>query len=95
MKIKDLLEQLDTLNEKDRVLWVTQLCILLTPVSIKTLQSFQNQWEGGTYEEFVKAQNVVIRECVQIETTPFGEDVRGVMGFEPLSLETEINYGRQ
>lgn len=93
MTVKEIYNSLDgTLLDVDRERILRPLMGVLTPVSLKSLQVFQAGWPGRerSYEDFVIAQDGVLRNCLDIEITEIGAAVRKVFGAEPLTWETEI-----
>lgn len=88
MKIKELLEKLDTLEDRE---CLRGLAKMLSDVSVATLNEFQNNWDGRRpFEEFVAAQNKVIRDCVKLEMSSIGGMVRAQLGMAPLTEDTEF-----
>ncbi|MCK9281148.1 MAG: hypothetical protein M0P71_11035 [Melioribacteraceae bacterium] len=88
MIILDLLNVLDDLRE----IALTALLPELTDVSRRVIFAKQLSWDGlKPYEDFVIMQNKIIKECVEIEMTPFGECVRNQEELKPLTRSTEIN----
>lgn len=88
MKIKELLEKLDTLEDRECLRDLTKM---LSGVSVATLNEFQNTWDGRKpFEEFVVAQNKVIRDCVKLEMSSIGRMVRAQLGMSPLTEDTEF-----
>lgn len=98
MKIKELLEKLDELDEGDRLKYIPKLMTELSQVSVNQLLTFQRDWIDSDlssgikrpFKDFVKAQNDVIRFCCKIESSEFGREVRDKQGLPKLYLELEL-----
>jgi hypothetical protein len=94
MKIRELLEKLDGLEEEEREKWIYKLMGKFTPESLDTIINFQNEWMGVDMErpwkDFVKAQNKVILDCVKLEESKIGIDVRTARGLSPWDTEGEL-----
>lgn len=91
MKIKEILEKIDSLTEDERGKYLGSLVNELTPVSKTTLCNFQEFWDGKrSFEEFKKEQNEVIKHCVKIECSYLGKIIRKKLGLKDLTLDTEI-----
>ncbi len=99
MLIKELLEKLDGMEEKEREKWLSKLIDRFTPESLGTLSNFQNDWissdrENGIqrpFNDFVKAQNAVIRSCVGMEASKLGAHVRVNRGLKRWDMEEELD----
>ena len=65
---------------------------ILTEISQNQLRNFQFNFDTKrkSFEEFKKAQNKEIKNCIDIELSQFGIDTRKFLKLEPLTLETEI-----
>lgn len=91
MDVKQIYDKLETFNDDDREKYAGALCEKLSPISMQTLQEFQNTWDGKkTPEEFFKAQAEQIKTCVALEVGPMGKMVRQIAGLDLLNWETEI-----
>jgi hypothetical protein len=91
MKLKDLAEALPGLSEEDREKAVKNAFKKLTPISNGELYSFQDDWDfRRPYEEYRKAQDEVVRRCLLMELSDFGNDVRSVLKLEPINPEEEL-----
>jgi len=93
MNVREVMNRLDQFQGEDRERVLLALIGQLSPVSIRTLQHFQEQFDGVNrpFEEFVREQNEKIRECVKIELSEvLGGPVRSMLGLAPLTEETEI-----
>lgn len=91
MTLKELMTKLPDLREEER-LPIRSLLSVLTPVSVSSLMAFQFSWNGARpYDDFVVAQNRVIKELVDWEQSDSGKAARQVFGLSPLTDETEIS----
>lgn len=91
MTVQELVNKLDSLTENERETELRQLVKMLTPVSHNTLLLFQQLWdERRPYEEFLEAQNVEIKKCIELEMSTLGTDVRESFKLKPLTPETII-----
>jgi hypothetical protein len=95
MTVKQILERLDALDDDERDIFLRALCGMLSGVSQRELMDYQTHHmaagQPGGFEGYVKGQNVVLRRCIEIETSPFGKDVREALGLEELTLDTVIS----
>ena len=98
MKIKEILEKMDDFTEEEREKLLGKLIGMFTPESIGTITNFQNNWIDSdkakgiqrSFEEFTKAQNNVVRDCVKIENSEFGATVRSLRELPVFDIEVEI-----
>jgi hypothetical protein len=94
MKIKELVEKLDGLEDEEREKWIYKLMDKFTPESLGTIINFQNEWMSvdmdRPWEEFVEAQNKVILDCVKLEESQIGTDVRTLRGLPIWNNEEEL-----
>jgi hypothetical protein len=94
MKIRELLEKLDGLEEDEREKWIYKLMGKFTPESLGTIINFQNEWMSvdteRPWEDFIKAQNKVILDCVKLEESKLGTDVRTTRGLPPWDTDGEL-----
>ena len=91
MTVKQVYDKLGTFNNDERQRYAGGICKLLCPVSIQTLMTFQDEWDGSKpASEFFKAQAEEIKKCIDLEISLFGAVVRKTAGLEPLEWETEI-----
>lgn len=92
MTVQELVNKLDSLTESERDNELRQLVNMLTPISHNTLFQFQATWlpEHKSYKEFVEAQNVEIKKCIELEMSTLGTDVREKFQLKPLTPETII-----
>lgn len=89
MKISEILEKMDNFTDEERVKYLKELWKKVSPISKQTLLNFENGWDGSkTFEEFKKAQNKVIRECIQMEIMI--NDFKEKENIEVFTMETEI-----
>lgn len=90
MKISEILKNMDNFSDEERVQYIKKLWEKVTPISKQTLINFQNQWDGSkSFEEFKKAQNKLIKECIKMEILI--NDVKVKENIEVFTMETEIN----
>ena len=92
MIIRDVVELLDDLNEEQRDELLKPVLENLTQTSHYAILEFQLNWneENGSFKDFIKGQNAVIKECIKIEMTEFGKIVRKMEGLRPLENVTEV-----
>jgi len=91
MIVLDALDVLDDLAEDQRELLLSGLLDNLTQFSHYTILEAQLEWDGSKpYQEFVRFQNDIIKDCIRIEMSQFGVVLRRMHGLEPLSKRTEI-----
>ena len=89
MKISEILNNLDNFNDDEREKYLGGMWKKVSPISKQTLINFQNEWDGGkSFDEFKKAQNKVIKDCIQMEIMI--NDVKEKEGMEVFTMETEI-----
>lgn len=92
MTLRELFDGIDDLSDER---WDI-LCKLFPRVSgvfLRTLMEWEERWfaEGKTLSvEFTKAQNKVIRGCIDMEVSEIGADVRKATGRSPLTMDTVI-----
>ncbi len=90
MTVKEILDAMDGWKEEERK-QLMPLLNVFSGVSNATLDQFELIWDRERgYDEFVVEQNKVIRQCVALEMTPLGTDLRRTLGLEPLALETVL-----
>jgi|NGEPerStandDraft_6_1074524.scaffolds.fasta_scaffold19632_2 hypothetical protein len=92
MIIRDVVELLDDLTEEQRDELLKPVLENLTQTSHYAILEFQLNWneENGSFKDFIKGQNAVIKECIKIEMTEFGKIVRKMEGLRPLENVTEV-----
>ena len=91
MTVQDVKENLAKYTTEERAEHLGKLIKLFSGVSHSTLQQFQKTWDGTrTFEEFRKAQDIVIVKCIDLEVSDFGKMARSAMGLEPLHLTTVL-----
>lgn len=91
MILLDILDVMDELKGEQRELVLAALLEELTVYTHEVILEFQLEYDGReSFEQFLVKQNALIRECVNIELTNFGNKVRRQEGLNPLSLRTEI-----
>jgi len=89
MKISEILKNMDNFSDDERAKYIGGLWKKVTPISKQTLINFQNNWDGSkSFEEFKKAQNKVIKECIQMEILI--NDVKEKENMEVFTMETVI-----
>ncbi len=99
MIIRELLEKLEEMEEAEREKWLSKLIDRFTPESLGTLSNFQNDWissdkEKGIqrpFDDFVKAQNAIIKSCVAMEASKLGAHVRVNRGLKRWDMEEELD----
>lgn len=98
MKVKEILEKMDDFTDEERQKWLGKLMGMLSQLSVATIRNFQEDWINSDkakniqrpFDEFTKAQNNAIRDCIKIETSRLGLMVRSTIGLPPLDLELEL-----
>lgn len=92
MIIKDILDVLDSLDGEQRQMVIVGLMEEFTDASQYAVLECQFKWDNnkGIYDRFIEYQDQIIRECIEIELTQFGEVLRRIEGKAPLTLRTEI-----
>ena len=93
MNIREAIHHLQTgdlrTDEERRML--KPLLAVLSPPSIQTMRTFQNQWDGDRpFDEFMPAQDSALLQCIELELSPIGVDVRAELNLPPLSEDTEL-----
>ncbi len=89
MTIKEFYDSIETMVGDSRVGPLEAVAKLFSPISIKTLQNFQDAWDmEKPFEEFVKAQNKKIQTCIFLEISVAGEIVREASNLPKLSWDT-------
>lgn len=101
--IKEIYDNLETYTANDRMRILVPLIEQLSPVSQKTLIEFQEkefffppfpELQKTFYEEYFKKQNVVFKQCIELETAEIiGDPVREQFKLQPLRMESEIEVG--
>lgn len=87
----ELLDIIDDLQEEQRDLVLNAILKNLTKTSHITILESQFDWNSSLpYNEFIKKQNEIIKECIKIEMTPFGNILRREEGLRPLTLGTKV-----
>jgi len=94
ISIQYVYANINNFTEKERVDFLPNLLKMFSPVSKKTIEKFQDEWDwnaGKPFEDFLKEQNKVIKQCIELETSTFvGDVVRKQFNLEPLRIEDEI-----
>jgi hypothetical protein len=79
--------------EKNRKI-LSMVMDMLCPISLSTMLKFQQEHisdrSSNGFENFVKEQNKRLLECLEIELSTFGTDIREQLGLIRLTKETEI-----
>jgi hypothetical protein len=99
MKVKELLDKLDELTDEEREKWLLKLADRFSPESLGTIMNFQREWVQSDksqgiqrpFDEFKKAQNKVIRDCVKLEESRIGAHVRVNRGLPRWDMEAELD----
>ncbi len=88
MTLAYFLENFDKIDLSQREKFIRPVAKHLCIVSRATLADFQATWDGDkSFEDFVKAQNQVIRKCIEIEISFLGQAVRKTLNLEPFPEE--------
>lgn len=92
MTVKAVMETVEKLGvQPDRAKYLSPLVQLFSPVSKKTLRDFQDLWDGTkSFDDFVAAQNSLIKDCLTIELSSFGAATRQALGQPLLTEQTEL-----
>ena len=89
MKVSEILEKMDAFTDEEAKRFLGGMWRKVSQISRQSLSSFENQWDGSkTWEEFKKARNKVVRECVECEILI--NDIKENIGQEVFTLETDI-----
>ncbi len=90
--VKMVMEIVEKLGvQSDRAKYLSPLLQLFSPVSKKTLRDFQDSWDGTkSFDDFVAAQNSLIKDCLTIELSSFGAATRQALDQPSLTEQTEI-----
>jgi len=89
MKILEILDKIDNFNDNEREQYLGGMWEKVSHLSKQTLINFQNEWDGSrSFDEFKKAQNKIIRECIKLEILI--NDAKEKQGLEIFTMETEI-----
>lgn len=92
MTIQDYLIYLEKNAEEGREI-LRPLMDVLCPVSKQTMKEFQNKHfliQQRNFKKFVEEQNKLLIECINVETSPFGDTVREILNLPHLTLETVV-----
>ena len=95
MTIKEFRTKLPTLKDEERRI-MEPLMGMLCPISVAQMRKFQNDWdfEGNPppdgFDKYAAAQDKVILECLKIELSTLGTEVRKNYGLAPLTEDMEI-----
>ncbi|MFA7290558.1 MAG: hypothetical protein WC055_16920 [Melioribacteraceae bacterium] len=91
MVVMDIMDVLEDLCEDQREFILKALIDQFSEVSRYVLYESQLEWDGTLpFEDFIKHQNKIIRNCVDFETSPFGKIVRTREELPPFTNLTEI-----
>jgi uncharacterized protein YfaP (DUF2135 family) len=100
MNIQEIVEKMDSFTEDERVKYLGPVLNKMSMPSQGTLRQFQNQWReeiaakemdaDTEFREFVKAQNVIIKECIKMEDSDLGKIVRETQGLPVWNMQEEI-----
>ena len=91
MKLKEVLEKLDTFSDSDRKKYCTVLMEMATNMTQGTLQKFQEKWDiAKPFPEFKAAQNKELRNCFEMEASKLGAEIRKMQRLPVLNMETDI-----
>jgi hypothetical protein len=91
MTYRELLDMLPTLPENERADILGRLWPVFTSLSKNQLLAFQQTWDvTRPYSEFVREQNNIFHECIVMETSPMGADVRSQMNLPSIALDDMI-----
>ena len=99
MKVRELLDKLDELTEEEREKWLLKLADRFTPESLGSIMNFQREWVSSDkaqgimrpFEEFKKAQNQIIRNCVKMEESKLGAHIRANRGLPRWDMEADLD----
>ena len=99
MKIKDFLEKLDGMEDKEREEGLLKLAQRFAPESLGSTMQFQQEWIESnkskgikrSFEEFKKEQNKLIRSCVKMEDSKMGAHVRANRGLPRWDSEIDLD----
>ena len=94
MLIRDYIDHLAEWGSDERERYMRPLLGMLSGVSNRTLREHQAKHMAASsepdYDGFVESQNKVILQCLHLEVSTFGADVRRELGLEPLTLDTDV-----
>lgn len=91
MTIGEVFNKLDIFDDDERSEYVIRILDLFSPLSHKSIQKFQSEWDCmRSWLDFRTEQNVVIRQCITCETGFIGNHVRKSFGLHPITMDTEL-----
>ncbi len=98
MTIRQLYDQLDTMDEGARAEQLSKLAPNLSGVTHATIRDYQNQHianaemsQKENWDAFRVGQNKIIKECIDLELSDgIGAAVRAALGLPPLTWESEV-----
>ena len=77
MTVGELDDQLHTFERGKRKQLLSALFKMFTPMSIEEIGRFMKEWDRSRpQEEFLAEHNDLVRGCIQMETSVFGNEVR-------------------
>lgn len=89
--MRDFYVQIEGLPEDVRATMCKQAIEHLCPISVQDLRTFQELWSPmKSFKEFIIGQNKLLKQCIEVEVSDFGNDVRKAAGLSRLTWETEL-----
>lgn len=87
MTVRECANQWESMTDEERTNVGIKLINMMSSVSHSTINDFQyHNWDPAKdFQEFLKAQAKVIRECVTLECSSIGKVIRESLDMKPLS----------
>jgi hypothetical protein len=88
--LKDFMEKFESWEDEERGK-IMGIVPLLTSISRRELQQFQNNWDPDKpFSEFTLHQNTLLKQCILLEMSSLGVAARTSEGLELLTPDTVI-----
>ena len=94
MTVEEILDILDQLGDDEREEVLRPLIQSFTKVSLVAMKEVQDRCKTmeQDYSHFIKVQNSMIRQCVEMEVSDLGKMFRNQAGEPPLTMETDVGF---
>jgi len=92
MTLKELRDNLTTLDDAHRLAALTAFLAVACEPTKNQIDQFQFGWDSSKpFEEFKVAQDKVFIACINNEVSKLGIAIRSLLGQEPLTLDTVLD----
>lgn len=90
MTLRQLYDQIEEMPDEEHDHWTKRLLPRLCPVSQEQIMGYAQVTLGVHWGQYRRGLDRQFKECIIMETTQVGTDVRSCFKLSPLSWDTEL-----